>query len=100
MFFSVMASQATQQYRMMLNTIEQAGHAKLEFKVDSSGPPATPQWRAVVTVTSVSPPLSASIPVGTACEAIGGTKSTAKDAASQKMLTLFAASGILPRLGH
>ncbi|KAG8962889.1 hypothetical protein FRC00_008515 [Tulasnella sp. 408] len=61
-----MSNKPAQQYRMLLNMIEQAGHAKFEFKVsklsaitdqcfmstrhlqmDSSGPAAAPQWRAI-----------------------------------------------------
>ncbi|KIO15664.1 hypothetical protein M407DRAFT_125277 [Tulasnella calospora MUT 4182] len=95
-----MSRQPAQQYRMLLNNIEQAGHARFEFKFECSGPAQQLQWLAVITVLGVSPPLSASVPVGTTRQAVGSSKSAAKDAACQQMLALFASLGVQPMGGH
>ncbi|KIO21620.1 hypothetical protein M407DRAFT_245430 [Tulasnella calospora MUT 4182] len=95
-----MSSKPTQQYRMLLNTLEQAGHARFEIKTESSGSAQNPQWRAVITVLGVSTPLSALVPVGTARQAVGGSKSAARDAACEQMLALFATYGVQPTRGR
>ncbi|KAG8923541.1 hypothetical protein FRC01_012639 [Tulasnella sp. 417] len=87
------------QYRMQLNTIEQAGHAKFDIKNEETGPKEEAIWISVVTVRSVKPSLSKSIKIGTSYRGTGPTKSDAKDAASKEMLDLFAAFDIFPKKG-
>ncbi|KAG8910077.1 hypothetical protein FRC01_006555 [Tulasnella sp. 417] len=84
------------QYRMLLNTIEQAGYATFEFKAERTGPAHSPTWVAVITVTSVSPVLSGYIHIGTAYEGRASSRASAKEAACQQMLNLFASFGVHP----
>ncbi|KAG9050408.1 hypothetical protein FS837_005753 [Tulasnella sp. UAMH 9824] len=91
-----MSSEPTEQYRMKLNNIKQAGHATFEVTASPTPPANSPTWVAVVKVTSVSPKLSGSIYVGTEYKGSAGSKSAAKDLASQQMLSLFASYGVYP----
>ncbi|KIO33372.1 hypothetical protein M407DRAFT_17920 [Tulasnella calospora MUT 4182] len=92
-----MSSNSKEQYRMFLNTIQQAGHATFDVKLAESMLPGNkPAWAAVVTVTGVSPALSRYIYIGTAFQALAPSKGEARDAACLQMLNLFASYGILP----
>ncbi|KAG8975234.1 hypothetical protein FRC05_006177 [Tulasnella sp. 425] len=91
-----MSPNPSEQYRMLLNTIEQAGYATFDVKAEAAPPANKPTWVAVVTVTGVAPVLSRSIYVGTYCQGFGSTKSLATDAASEQMLRLFATYGVYP----
>ncbi|KAG8923540.1 hypothetical protein FRC01_012638 [Tulasnella sp. 417] len=93
-----MSSIPSKQYRMLLNTIEQAGHATFEVKAQPIPPADKPTWVAVVKVIGVSPALSGYINIGMAYKGEASSKSLANDAACQQMLNLFAYYGVYPTL--
>ncbi|KAG8950318.1 hypothetical protein FRC04_007760 [Tulasnella sp. 424] len=93
-----MSSNPSEQYRMQLNTIAQAKYATFEVKTYQTAPANNPTWVATITVTGIAPGLSRSIYVGTVCQGVGPSKSLATDAASEQMLRVFAACGVVPTM--
>ncbi|KAG8913668.1 hypothetical protein FRC01_004435 [Tulasnella sp. 417] len=91
-----MSSNPNEQYRMLLNMIQQAGYATFNVEARATPPAHNPRWAAVVTVTGVAPALSKYIYIGTTCTGVGEKKGLARDAACLQMLDLFASYGIRP----
>ncbi|KAG8923178.1 hypothetical protein FRC01_013114 [Tulasnella sp. 417] len=84
-----MSRNPSEQYRMLLNTIELAGYATFDVKAEQTPPTNRPTWVATVRVTGVAPVLSGSIYIGTFYNGRASSRSAANDAACCAFLVFY-----------
>lgn len=97
-----MTKDVLKQYRMHLNTFEQGKRPFARFKFDPKheGKDHNGEWVSRVTVTWISDGLAEYIPIGTWRESSAPQLTDARDAASKKMIDLFAEYGVRPKTGN